>query len=312
MLAPPTFRFRLAALLLFVAPAAAQPLALLRYTAGDYAFETRVDTTATCPEAPPRLFAPTDAAGDCGSGRRVVVVWRGRDVDAVDAPMAWLGAVPDTTAESAVAAASATGGPWPVEATAPSADLTGDGVPDVVLTTYSGGMHCCTTHWLVALAPDGPRPLARVDALDGQADIADLDGDGTAEWTLPDYSFAYWHESFAGSPTPTVVLAWDGQRLTPSPEHMRRTPLPDLPTADDVRADSAWTTSRFPPTTYWGTLLDLLYAGRGADAARFAEDAWAGDAIGRTVFLRMLSTRLWESPYADAVVDMNADVVDWL
>ena len=173
-------------------------------------------------------------------------------------------------------------------------------------------MHCCTTHWLVALGDGGPRTLARVDALDGQAGVADLDGDGTPEWTLADYSFAYWHESFAGSPAPTVVLAWDGAALAPSPDHMRRMPLPDLPTAADVRADAAWSTTRFPPTAYWGTLLDLLYAGRGADAARFAEDAWPGDALGRTVFLRMLADQLWQSPYADAVVTMNADAVDWL
>jgi|GEM_PF-5540127 len=296
-----------------VAPAVAQPLTLLRQTAGDVAFEMRVDTTATCPDAPTRLFARTDdAVTDCGSGRGVAVVWRGRDVDVLDTPMAWLGAEPDTTVEAAVAAAGDTGGPWPVERPAPARDLTDDGVPDVILTTYSGGMHCCTTHWLVALAPDGPRTLARVEALDGQAEVADLDGDGTAEWTLPDFSFAYWNESFAGSPAPTVVLAWDGERLAASPEHMRRTQLPDLPSAADVRADDAWAATRFPPTAYWATLLDLLYAGRGAEAARFADEAWAGDAIGRTVFLRMLADRIWQSPYASAVAAMNADAVDWL
>lgn len=303
---------RLALALLFASPAvpaAAQPLTLLRQTAGDYAFEMRVDTTAAgCEDLAERLF-PSDEP--CGSGRWLAVVWRGATVDSLDAPMAWLGAQEDTTG----AAPDPPMPPYPVIAPAPPGtvrDLTGDGVPDVVLTTYSGGMHCCSTHRLVALGADGPRLLATVDAEHGMADVADLDGDGVAEWTLLDWTFAYWHESFAGSPAPTVVLAWDGRALAPSTAHMRRTPLRDLPAAADVRADPSWTARRFPPTDYWATLLDLLYAGRGADAARFAEDAWAGDDLGRTVFLRMLADRLWQSPYADAVVTMNADAVDWL
>ncbi len=306
----PSVCFRLAALVLIAAPAAAQPLTILRQTAGDYAFETRVDTTgADCPEPAERLFPPTDEP--CGSGRWLAVVWRGTAVDSLDAPMSWLGTVEDTTA----AAPGPPMPPYPVVAPAPAGavrDLTGDGVPDAILTAYSGGMHCCSTHRLVSLGADGPRLLGTVDAEHGMADVADLDGDGTAEWTLRDWTFAYWHESFAGSPAPTVVLAWDGRALAPSAVHMRRTPLPDLPPADRVRADPAWSTRRFPPTDYWATILDLLYAGRGADAARFADEAWPGDALGRAVFLRMLVDQLWRSPYVDTVLDMNEGAVDWL
>lgn len=317
-------RWLAAVLLALAPPAAAQPsdaeraeraLVIERWTSVDapgYAFETRVDTSeVACTAAPGRLFAHADDEAGCGATRWLAVVHGGRLIDVLDAPMAWVGAAPDSLAEPPMP-------PYPVERTLPPGavrDLTGDGVPDVVLTTYSGGAHCCTTHWLVGLLPAGPRLLAHVEAEHGEAEVADLDGDGLPEWTVADWTFAYWHTSFAGSPAPRVILSWDGERLAPNLGLMTEPPGPraDLDArAAVVRADAAWASQRFPPVAYWGTLLDLLYAGRGPEAARFAEAAWPGDALGRTVFLRVLADRLWQSPYAEAVVEMASRDLDWL
>lgn len=310
-------RLALAAFLLAAAPTTAQSLTLVRQTWGDYTFETRVDTTdADCPEAPARLFAPDDprTVPGCGSGRWLTLRFRGTAVDSVDGPHVWLGAEADTVAMERAGA----GPPYPATAPVPAGavrDLTGDGVPELVVSSYSGGAHCCTTHWIVTLGDDGPRPVARVDAADGEAEIVDLDRDGLPEVALADWSFAYWNASFAESPAPRVVLRWDGAGFAPTWQGLRLPPLD--PAALDaeaaaVRADAAWTERSFPPVAYWATLLDLLYAGHGAEAARFAEAAWAGDALGRAVFLRSLTDVLYRSPYGPAVIDQNRDAVDWL
>jgi hypothetical protein len=46
-------------------------------------------------------------------------------------------------------------------------DLTGDGVPDVIIGQYSGGDHCCTVATIVALGTDTVTPIGRIDGLDG-------------------------------------------------------------------------------------------------------------------------------------------------
>lgn len=297
-------------------PASAQSLTLVRQTWGDYSFETRVDTSGVdCPaaERPARLFTFSDVE-TCGSGRWMTLRFRGAAVDSLDGPHVWLGVEADT-----VAMARATAGP-PYPATVPVPDgairdLTGDGAPDVVLGTYSGGMHCCVTLWVVTLGADGPRLLDRIEARDSEPWAEDTDGDGVVEMHLADFAFAYWNASFAGSPAPTVALVWDGTRLAPSWRHMDRSPMPEANLAAAIRltrASPSWAERNFPPADYWGTLLDLLYAGRGAQAARFAEGAWAGDAVGRTVFLRWFADTLHQSPYGAAVADRNRDAVDWL
>src|SRR5581483_6699393 len=46
---------------------------------------------------------------------------------------------------------------WQVQFQADQAkDINGDGFPEVVLSDYSGGAHCCTTIAVISLRPQGP------------------------------------------------------------------------------------------------------------------------------------------------------------
>jgi hypothetical protein len=46
-------------------------------------------------------------------------------------------------------------------------NLSGDGVPDVIIGQYSGGDHCCTLATIVALGVNGVKPIGHIDGLDG-------------------------------------------------------------------------------------------------------------------------------------------------
>lgn len=46
-------------------------------------------------------------------------------------------------------------------------DLTGDGIPDILLGQYSGGDHCCTTVTVIELDENSVKTLGRIDGLDG-------------------------------------------------------------------------------------------------------------------------------------------------
>jgi hypothetical protein len=46
-------------------------------------------------------------------------------------------------------------------------DLTGDGVPDIIVGQYSGGNHCCTVATILELDKDAVIPIGRIDGIDG-------------------------------------------------------------------------------------------------------------------------------------------------
>ncbi|GGJ21670.1 hypothetical protein [Deinococcus roseus] len=70
-------------------------------------------------------------------------------------------------------------------------DVTGDGVPEVDLRSFSGGAHCCFTHDLYSLTTP-PRKLAHIETAHSDAlDPRQLDGKGPLELVTADWRFAY-------------------------------------------------------------------------------------------------------------------------
>jgi hypothetical protein len=91
-------------------------------------------------------------------------------------------------------------------------DVHGGKTPELLVSSHSGGAHCCETLHVFALA-ESPRELLRYAA--GNAigyEFRDLDGDGRMELLLGDDSFAYFGDlSYAASPSylPLVACAAD-------------------------------------------------------------------------------------------------------
>jgi hypothetical protein len=46
-------------------------------------------------------------------------------------------------------------------------DLTGKGIPDVIVGQYSGGGHCCTVATILELGKDAVTPIGRIEGIDG-------------------------------------------------------------------------------------------------------------------------------------------------
>lgn len=188
-------------------------------------------------------------------------------------------------------------------------DLTGDGTPDLLISEYTGGAHCCSNYYVLSLHTGGPvELLARIAGWHGGAEFRDLDGDGTPEAVLRDWSFAYWNTSFAGSPAPQVILRWRGERYVADAELMRAFPRTDgdapLPPNEvefamwvqAVRAAFGRESQEIAPE-YWGGILDLAYSGEGELAWRFAREAWPCGESEREDFLRELLDHWRTSPY---------------
>jgi hypothetical protein len=91
------------------------------------------------------------------------------------------------------------------------ADLDGDGEPEVLVDTFSGGAHCCLTTRVLTFDGTGyqPRDIAWRDV---GYQLRDADGDGRPELVGQDPVFAAAFTAFAASAFPPLVLRLDHGR----------------------------------------------------------------------------------------------------
>lgn len=93
------------------------------------------------------------------------------------------------------------------------ADVYGDKIPELLVTSYSGGAHCCETLRVFALEKT-PRKLLEYAAGNATGhELKDLDGDGRQELLLGDDSFAYFDDlCYACSPSHLPLVACGAER----------------------------------------------------------------------------------------------------
>lgn len=87
-------------------------------------------------------------------------------------------------------------------------DVTGDGEPELLARTVSGGAHCCETVRAWSLG-DRPRLILEYAAGNaGGVSVRDLNGDGRAELLLGDDGLAYFDDlDYASSPSSLPLVA---------------------------------------------------------------------------------------------------------
>jgi len=157
-------------------------------------------------------------------------------------------------------------------------DITGRGHPDLIVSVFTGGAHCCTSHYLYELAPE-VRLVTRLNDTDD--DMAHFERDSkdrkyyyhTADWT-----FRYWPTCFACSPSEDVILRFvddaNGGAFHVAFDKMQK-PAPrqaawnkELSTAQKAVNPGAVDDMG---QAMWGVVLDLLYTGHSDLAWKFVD-----------------------------------------
>lgn len=191
----------------------------------------------------------------------------------------------------------------------PGKDITGDGIPDLVVEGYSGGAHCCNDYLIFSLGEQFQK-IAHLYGGDSSFEFKDIDGDGVYEIIGRDWTFAYWETCFAASPAPEIILYYKDNKYKLVCELMRKSHPEFMDTfakeLERVKSDPAWT-DEVPPAL-WGYMLDLIFTGNRKKAYEFFDRAWQGDKEGKKKFIRKFKTQLSKSPYWREIRKMNREV----
>lgn len=170
-------------------------------------------------------------------------------------------------------------------------DKTGDGAPDVAVTYYSGGAHCCFTAYFIELG-ERVRVAAEVDGDNVPVNAVGRAPGGGLRLETADNTFAYWLVSFADSPLPSITLEFRGGELRPAPELMRKRP----PTLAKLRQEARQVRSQLGLEPYkgeedasfevafWDRMLDLLYSGNETLAWQYFDLVWPAKKPGKALF----------------------------
>jgi hypothetical protein len=183
-------------------------------------------------------------------------------------------------------------------------DVTGSGHAEMIVTSWTGGAHCCAAHLIFQLEPQF-RLLAEIDdENDSWAHFEKLD-DGYYYLTH-EQVFAYWNTDFADSPMPRVILRFAGNTAKPgfhlALDKMRQNP-PDaaewknLVAASQATASDQSSSFGDPGPHLWGNMLQLIYSGQANLAWKLLDEAWRKDQQSKVGFIGDFCSQLKTSPY---------------
>ena len=186
-------------------------------------------------------------------------------------------------------------------------DLTGKGIPNLLISEWSGGVHCCFSFHLFEIGKKF-RKIAEIKA--GDSDLAgfkDLDKDKRLEFIGNDWTFAYWHTSFAQSPAPQIILRFQNDQYILAMDLMRK-PVPTALEIDskihEIRKSESWR-EKEPPVDLWTWMLELIYSGHAKLAWDVFDKSWPEKVAGKNKFLSEFHLRLSKSLYWPQIKKMN-------
>ncbi|MCL4458008.1 MAG: hypothetical protein M1147_03285 [Nitrospirae bacterium] len=198
-------------------------------------------------------------------------------------------------------------------------DITGDGIPDLIISVWSGGAHCCYSTTIFSLGEQFKK-IVRLEGKHTSFDIKDIDNDNVYELVGHDWTFEYWQSSFAGSPAPEIVLKYKNGNYVIATDLMKKPPPKSqefYTKFNDIRKkmgksgevihqeSEVWGSDGGIPPELWGYMLDLMYSGNGQLALEFFDKVWSDKRRGKKEFLEVFKKQISKSPYWSEIKKMN-------
>ena len=204
-------------------------------------------------------------------------------------------------------------------AIAAGADITNDGIPDLLVEGFSGGAHCCFTYYVFSMG-DEVREIAELDTRDAGATFRNVDDEPDLEALSADVNFAYWYTSYAESPLPRITFKYRDGRYRLAPDLMRAPQIAEdelIKAADEIARSDRWgpPDPKYPNDPHlaanyeprlWEVMLDLIYSGHYSRAVLFFEQAWPEAQPDKEKFrYEFFQCQLRRSRYWSDIASMN-------
>jgi hypothetical protein len=181
-------------------------------------------------------------------------------------------------------------------------DINADGFPDLVVSAWSGGAHCCYSSGVYSVGESVKAILVLETGNCGSGELEDLDGNGTREFITCDDQWAYAYCSFADSPLPRVIYSYDPSRSmyvvdTPRFAGRYRDQLAEaLDEAQTWLSASGGRDQGLDKCRLLRPVLGLMYSGRFSDGVLLLRGLYRGadrEQFEREVTQRVRESRLW-------------------
>lgn len=193
-------------------------------------------------------------------------------------------------------------------------NITGDGKPNLVVRTYSGGGHGCTDVHVFELGEQF-RHVARFDARDAEGvSFEDLDKNGILTVSMADWHYIDVLAPMIASPAPTIIFRYRDGGYQLAPDLMKKS----APAKEDLKkfaqeirqlfeqaqkkpeeADMILTrwNQEYPAPQLWSKMLDLIYSGNENEALQLFEEAWPETFPGKQRALKKFNALVDSSPF---------------
>ena len=191
----------------------------------------------------------------------------------------------------------------------PGTDVTGRGHPNMIVSYYSGGAHCCTSILLFELEPQ-LKLLSTLEVNDSSISHFERDTqNGGYYFVGSDETFAYWHTDFADSPIQKVILRPVSNEMSnltfqlDQQQMHRRAPTRQewqekyLPQARAAFAPDAAFDNYYAGSALWAQMLDWIYSGQADWAWKLVNMTWPAEKPGKDAFLKDFCGQLSQSAY---------------
>ncbi|NBU10674.1 MAG: hypothetical protein EBS84_16910 [Proteobacteria bacterium] len=170
-------------------------------------------------------------------------------------------------------------------------NLTGNGRPNLVVRTYSGGANCCTDVHVFELA-ENFHHVARFDARNAEGvSFEDLDHNGILTVSMADWHYLNVIGPMIASPAPRIIFRYRDGHYQLALDLMKKPapPWEELKMfAQEIRqlfdqaqkkpeeADLILTrwNPNYPVPQLWSKMLDLIYTGNEIEAMMLFNQAW--------------------------------------
>jgi hypothetical protein len=184
-----------------------------------------------------------------------------------------------------------------------TADVTGDGIPDLVIEQSPRRLACCWSYTVLSLGPTF-KEVASAGGFPSPMTFEDVNKDGRYELVGDDWTFFSWYAS------PRLILHLDKGEYRLATNLMRKRAPTNAELAAKARENKTATLyAGFPvPPEIYRDMLDLIYSGNAPAAWKLLDQVLPSDDAAKKKFVEEITEQLKKSPYGAEILAMNGNV----